>query len=124
MFFHIIGRSTDLQTQLLTLNPSVFYFLFLHPHAILEAQSKYSWLQNEHRSNHHPPAAKGKEQRLKRCAGPKERAPTHNDPATTNRRPRREHHALAIKGNDQSLKQVLRFVRRPPLIDLRSQLLS
>ena len=125
MFFHIIGRLTDVQTQLLTLNPSVFHFLLLlHPHTIPEAQSKYSWLQNEHRPNHPPPIANGGEWRQQRCMRPKERAPTHNDLVTTNRRPRREHHAPTTKGNNRSSKQVLRFVRSPPLIDLRSQPLS
>ena len=33
MSFHVLGRSTDVQTQLVTLSPSVFYSILLHPRA-------------------------------------------------------------------------------------------
>ena len=60
MLFHIIGRLTDVRNQLLTLNLSVFYFIF-HLHEIPQAQTKYPWLQNEHQLNQPPPAVKGRE---------------------------------------------------------------
>ena len=115
------SRNTHVPTDLPSLNPSVFYFLLVHFHEIPLPQTKRPWLQNELRPNPPPLAAKGRQGRKHKWLGPKARDPTHNGAAAANRSKPTKHYTPVTKGNDRSLKKVLRFEKRPPLIDLRSQ---
>ena len=123
------SRNTHVPTYLPSLNPSVFYFLLVHFHEIPLPQTKRPWLQNELRPwlqnelqpNPPPLAAKGRQERKHIWLIPKARDPTHNGAAAANRSKLMKHYTPVTKGNDRSLKKVLRFEKRPPLIDLHSQ---